>query len=180
MKNKIIGILVVVLFIATIIPVIEAADKPFEYYKEDFIIKSSISDQIENKKTVDTVKPTLTYAELYTNKFIYHKGETVAYTLYNMGDSWITLGGPPMGEILKFYFAGSQWQRVYPELWNMMLRWVGPGSSETETWNQRDINGDQVPSGIYRVDAWYTESSPPPSYSKIILQQTSSDYFIIL
>ena len=180
MKKKIITILMLVLFITTILPVIEAKDKPFENKITNLAMDTSLSDQIVLEKIYKDSKPLTTYAEVYTNKFLYHKGETVAYTIYNIGDSWITLGGPPMGEILKFYFIGFQWQRVYPYMWHMMIRWISPGSSETETWNQRDINGNQVPSGIYRVDAWYTESSPPPSSSKIMQQHTCSDYFIII
>ena len=158
MKKKILVILVMMLFITIVtLPNIVGFEKKYE-----------------------NPEITSSYATLSTSKFIYHKGETVYYTILNQGSTWITLGGPPMGEIQKLNFLGFNWQRVYPESWFLMIRYVEPGNSITEEWDQTDLNGNQVSIGIYRVDAWYTESSPPPSSDVFNNHKTASDYFIII
>ena len=176
MKRQLIGIFIMTLLIATIVPVMQATDSPSDANNKTVDGTSLTACE----KTSETSSLMSVSAEVYTNKFVYHKGETVDYTLLNKGDTWITVGGPPMGEILRFYFMGFQWTRIYPDSWHMMIRYIGPGTSYTEEWDQTDLDGNQVPMGIYRVDAWYTESTPPPYSTKVSMQLTASDYFIII
>lgn len=182
MKKKIVGMLVVTLLITVaVIPNVLGLGKTFiEETDQKKNIINDASAQIVLEKTCENPSSLLVYAEVHTDKFIYHKGQTVYYTLLNKGSTWISIGGPPMGEILKFYFIGFNWDRVYPKMWHLMLRWIAAGSSITEEWDQQDIDGNPVPCGIYRVDAWYFESSPPSISSIVTSQQTASDYFIIL
>jgi len=137
--------------------------------------------RIKYEKTGEERQSTVANAEVYTNKFLYHQGESVDITFYNKGSTTVALGnGMPMFEIWKFTFLGFQWQDIYPDWVHPILIWIFAGASQTETWDQKDSDGNQVSWGIYRVDVPYYESEPPIFQEEALSQQIASDYFLIL
>jgi len=63
------------------------------------------------------------------------------------------------------------WEKLYPDFVHPILIFVQAGESMTETWDQEDSDGNQVPLGFYRIDV--------PCFGNGN-QLTVSDYFLIL
>jgi hypothetical protein len=145
MKKKIIGVLVCMLFvIGAILPLASTLAEP------DVVHMSNS-------------------ASVYTDKFIYRIGEPVQITIFNGGGTTINFGGPPWFNITKFSFLGFGWTHVYPKWHHLMLYFLDPGSSLSDTWDQEDLNGNQVSRGFYRVNVQYSANAP----------HTASDLFLI-
>ncbi|MGI6103568.1 MAG: PKD domain-containing protein [Patescibacteria group bacterium] len=79
---------------------------------------------------------------LTTDKMTYAPGESVILTFTNTGTVPVTCG-EPMSVIMR----GDQ--LVYPETRPLIATVGEPGSIRTQTWNQRDNVGSQVPDGVY-------------------------------
>lgn len=94
-----------------------------------------------------------------TNKMHYAPGESVIISATNTGDETINLRHSPGIEILN-----SADVIVWPSIVLWVLVPVSPGQTKTWTWDQKDgYTGQQVPDGLYRVEAKCVELDPDPS-----------------
>jgi hypothetical protein len=158
MRKKIVGIFVITLFIATTISVIGE-------------IPPSKAEIKTKKNYLKSNEPSIT--PVYTNQFIYQVSQTIFITFINSEPDSVEFGGPPMFQIYRFTFAGFQWKYIYPDTMGLVLFILDPGKSRTETWDQKNSSGIQVPRGFYRVDI--------PYYSNYYAtNKVVRDYFLIL
>ena len=170
MKNKIFVIILLMLLIAACLPVIEASDEQAVSKNENL-----------EEESVQYTPNTVANANVFTDKFFYQQGEPVVITFYNVGSTTVALGcGEPMFNIHRFAFFGFQWVYIYPDWFHPILIWIFAGNSKTETWDQKDSDGNQVPWGFYKVEVPYYEDSPPVLCKNTLNQQIAYDYFLIL
>lgn len=168
--KKIIVIILLMLLIAASLPVIEASDE----------LVVSENENLKEEPAQSTPN-TVANANVYSDKFFYQQGESVVITFYNVGSTTVALGnGEPMFNIHRFTFLGSQLVYIYPDWVHPILIWIFAGNSKTETWDQKDSDGNQVPWGFYKVEVPYYEDSPPVLCKSTLNQQIAYDYFLIL
>ncbi|HDM25177.1 MAG TPA: hypothetical protein ENG24_01075 [Thermoplasmatales archaeon] len=86
--------------------------------------------------------------ELSTDKSSYEKGEMVAIITTNVGNTEIGIIGP------HFYIFNEQGEIII-DAWLECIWVLKPGESKTWFWNQRDMNGKQVPKGSYTVEGYF-------------------------
>jgi hypothetical protein len=158
--KKILGIFVCMLLIATAMPVLGEI--------------SELKSEIKTEKIGIQPNPQGS-GRVFTDRFIYQTGQSVHITFLNNGQDTVDFGGPPMFRIyrLTFIFIIPAWGYIYPDWVHLVLFWLDPGESRTETWDQKTSDGIQVLPGIYRVDVPYFDhytNSP----------QNASNYFLII
>jgi hypothetical protein len=82
--------------------------------------------------------------EVSTDREEYGLGEPVTVIITNVGETKIGISGP------CFYFYNQQDELVWEGC--LYCYWeLEPGEYETIIWDQKNMQGEQVPSGIYRV-----------------------------
>ena len=172
MRKKIIGILVVTLFIATAFSV---AGKTYEITcsKNNEITGEFVStSHIEADNAIVGPNPQGNVI-VYTNKIVYHIGEPVDIIFKNNGAGQVSIGGPPVYQIDRFSFLLFDWQFMFPDWVHFMLIYLDPGDSWTETWDQQTSSHIQVPWGFYRVSVLYYDHTTNTAVN-------ATDCFIII
>jgi hypothetical protein len=94
---------------------------------------------------------------LQTSAECYAVGDTVRFTLTNGLDSTIYFPCLPVWSI----WDNTADTLVYPQIVLWVITGLGPDSSETYAWDQRDYGGSQVATGTYRVEVRYSRQMDP-------------------
>jgi hypothetical protein len=83
--------------------------------------------------------------DVSTDKSIYQQGENVTIIITNIGETRIEIAGP------CYNVSNEQGESVFSGC--LFCYFVlEPGESETLIWNQKDMEGKQVPKGKYTVE----------------------------
>ena len=94
---------------------------------------------------------------LSTSRPCYAPGETVAFVLANSLESTIFMPHSPVWDVFETA-TGSQVAPAF--VYDTIVALDGHGSA-TDTWNQRDYDGNAVNAGEYRVEVRYSASWRP-------------------
>jgi len=86
--------------------------------------------------------------QITTDKSVYVVGEEVKATLKNIGDAYIEIGGYPC--VMMYTYPDLE--PVWPKIFAFLIWGLGPGESETWTWNQyNEFTENPAEPGMYVV-----------------------------